>query len=121
MIVPMLRTATAATLLSIASVANAATPISLPLGHIGALLTDDVELPVPPPPRVARPDISHFRLVVRPAPQRCEGGERRQTSRRQGVLSADRSRRTAAIGGGLTVTPARVPTPVRKPASSRWG
>jgi hypothetical protein len=120
-ILPMLRTATAAGLLSIAGVAQAATPISLPLGNIGAQLTDDVELPVPPQPRVARPDISQFRLIVKPAPRGCEGEERRPTSRRQTALSADRSRRTPPAGEGLTVTPVRNPAPVRTPASSRLG
>lgn len=120
MILPMLRTATAAGLLSIASLAQAATPLSLPLGNIGAQLTDEVELPVPPPPRVARPDVSQFRLVVKPTPRGCEGDERRPTSRRQAALSADRGRRAPA-GEGVSVTPVRHPAPVRTPASSRLG
>jgi hypothetical protein len=120
-ILPMLRTATAAGLLSIASLAQAATPLSLPLGNIGAQLTDDVELPVPPPPRVARPDVSQFRLVVKPMPRGCEGEERRPTSRRHAALNAERSRRAPAAGDRLTVTPVRNPAAVRTPASSRLG
>lgn len=106
MIVPMLRMATAAGVLAIATVAQAATPITLPLGDLGAQLTDELELPVPPPPPVARPDVSQFRLVLKRTPRGCDGEERRSPTTRRQAWEA---------------TPASSVTPIRTPAPSRWG
>lgn len=115
---PMLRTATVAGLLAMASAVQAATPISLPLGNLGGPLTADVELPVPPPPRVALPDVSRFRLVLKPT-RDCDVDDRRATSRRQGTLSVEQERR--APGEQREAAPVRTSAPVRRPASSRLG
>lgn len=106
MILPMLRTATAAGVLATTTLAQAATPITLPVRHLGRHLSEDVTLPVPPPPPVARPDVSRFPLNLKRLPRGCEADERRSAATRPPPWHA---------------TPAAIETPVRTPASSRWG
>ena len=48
---PVLRLAAGVCALSMTAALHAATPISLPIGDIGLHADDDLELPVPPPPR----------------------------------------------------------------------
>lgn len=106
MTLQMLRMAIGVGALAMTTVAHAATPITLPLGSLGPQLTDTVELPVPPPPRVARPDVSQFRLILKPVPRGCDGDERRSASDRRQTVSA------VPVGTGPFVR-TRVP--------SRWG
>lgn len=101
---PLVRTTTVAGFLALASVVHAATPITLPLGNNGGSLSDAVELPVPPPPRVARPDVSRFPLVLKPTTRGCGGEERRAPP---------------SDAWGATPVPTRAP--VRRPVSFRLG
>ena len=65
---------------------HAATPITLPFGDLGLQAVAPMDLPLPPPPQVARPDVTQMRLVIKPQPHRgCDKeytrpatGERRQ-------------------------------------------
>lgn len=116
---PLLRTATFAGVLAMASLVHAATPIALPLGRLGGPIADDVELPVPPPPRVARPDVSRFPLVIKPSTRACGEEERRTTSRRADPFSVEGRR--APTTDGWAAAPVRTSAPVRKPVSSRLG
>ncbi len=74
-------------LLAMTTATHAATPMTLPFGDIGFGAGTTIELPVPPAPRVARPDVARMRLVIKAPPRRCnEGlirrpvGERRQVA-----------------------------------------
>lgn len=82
---PAFRLALGACALAMTTVAHAATPISLPLDDFGVDAT--LDLPVPPPPQIARPT-PHIRLVIkRQVRPGCQGDaprpgtERRQASR----------------------------------------
>lgn len=84
--------------LGLSTTLHAATPLTLPLGSEFALLTDGgaIDLPIPPPPRVARPDVSQMRLVIKPQPTKgCEdeGPRMRGVSAERVVGSAQRRAR----------------------------
>ncbi|BCS36000.1 hypothetical protein TBR22_A52370 [Luteitalea sp. TBR-22] len=71
--------------LGLSTVAHAATPITLPLGSDLALLAGStpIDLPVPPPPRVPRPDVSQMRLVIKPQPNKgCDEDAQRMRGAR---------------------------------------
>ena len=83
---PALRLVVGACALAVTTVAHAATPITLPLDSF-APDANAIELPVPPPPRVARPE-PQIRLVIkRQLRPGCQGDalpsavERRQVTR----------------------------------------
>jgi hypothetical protein len=69
--------------LSTTMAVHAATPLSLPLTDLG-LQPPDVALPLPPPPQIARPDVSQMRIVIK-RQKGCDGLEIRRpmTERRQ--------------------------------------
>lgn len=102
-----LRMSVGACLIAMTTVAHAATPLTLPLGDLG-LQVADVDLPVPPPPQKARPEVTQFRLVIKRQPVRgCDGEERRSLSERRQVTRQ--------------VAPGQTDPWVTKPAWSRWG
>ena len=85
---PVLRLAAGVCALSMPAALHAATPISLPIGDIGLHADDDLELPVPPPPRASKPDVSQMRLVIKQQPIRtgcASEDERRQLNERRHV------------------------------------
>ena len=81
MTLTFLRIGVSAAVLAMTTVTHAATPITLPFGDLGLQAAPEVELPVPPPPQVARPDLTQMRLVIKRQPVRggCGGGELRRT------------------------------------------
>lgn len=105
MTLPMFRVALGACTLAMTTVAHAATPITLPLGDIGVQLMPPVDLPVPPPPPVARPDVSQFRLILKRQPRGCDQERRPAFDHRRHVWEP---------------MPASSPT-VTKPVMFRWG
>lgn len=104
MTLPMFRMAVGACTIAMTTVAHAATPITLPLGDLGVQLMPAIELPLPPPPPVARPDVSQFRLNLKRAPRGCDDDRRPATERRQPWEPVPAS--------GLLIT---------KPVTFRWG
>ena len=77
-----------ACLMAMTTVAHAATPITLPFGDIGTLWGTEVALPLPPPPTVARPDVTRMRLVIKRQPRGCDPAEdtrRPAADRRQAI------------------------------------
>lgn len=87
MTLSFLRIGVSAAVLAMTTVTHAATPITLPFGDLG-LQASEVELPVPPPPQVARPDPTQMRLVIKRQSSRggCGSGEmqvRRGTGERR--------------------------------------
>ena len=90
MTLPVLRIVVGACTLAVATLAHAATPLTLPLGDLGVHTTSDVELPLPPAPQVARPDVSRIRVVIKRQPQGCDGEERRAVSERRQAVGQPR-------------------------------
>ena len=70
---------------------HAATPITLPFGDLGVQGgSAAMDLPLPPPPQVARPDVTQMRLVIKPQPHRgCDQEYTRRATgeRRQAVVA----------------------------------
>lgn len=64
MTLPALRLAIGACTIAMATVVHAATPITLPLGDLQHDATA-LDLPVPPPPQIARPTTAQLRLVIK--------------------------------------------------------
>lgn len=93
MTLSFLRIGVSAAVLAMTTVTHAATPITLPFGDLGLQSTPDVDLPVPPPPQVARPDLTQMRLVIKRQPVRggCGGDEMRRgpAERRQAVVGPE--------------------------------
>lgn len=84
-----------ACLMAMTTTTHAATPMTLPFGELGLQPMSEIALPVPPPPQVARPDVTRMRIVIKPQPARgCDGdddtrrpaGERRQTALSAAVI-----------------------------------
>lgn len=100
---PVLRLAVGVCALSATVALHAATPITLPLGDLGLHSAPSLDLPVPPPPQVARPDVTRMRLIIKQQPRGCDGEDGRRTlnERRQASAPADAW--------------------ATKPAWSRWG
>lgn len=88
----VLRVGIGASVMALATAVHAATPITLPFGDFGLQATSGsaLDLPLPPPPQVARPDVAQMRLVIRPQHPPCDKEyTRRQTNdRRQVVVEA---------------------------------
>jgi hypothetical protein len=88
----VLRVGLGASVMAVATVVHAATPITLPFGDFGlqAGSGSALDLPVPPPPQVARPDLAQMRLVIRPQHPPCdkEYTRRHTGDRRQTVIEA---------------------------------
>ena len=88
----VLRVGIGASVMALATAVHAATPITLPFGDFGlqAGSGSALDLPVPPAPQVARPDLTQMRLVIRPQHPPCDKDyTRRQASdRRQAVIEA---------------------------------
>ena len=86
----VLRVGIGAGVMALATAVHAATPITLPFGDFGIQAGSGVELPLPPPPQVAKPDLAQMRLVIRPQHPPCDKEyTRRQTGdRRQAVIEA---------------------------------
>ena len=82
----VLRVGIGACVMAMTTALHAATPITLPFGDLGLQAVAPMDLPLPPPPQVARPDVTQMRLVIKPQPHRgCDKeytrpatGERRQ-------------------------------------------
>ena len=93
MTLSFLRIGVSAAVLAMTTVTHAATPITLPFGDLGLQAAPEVELPVPPPPQVARPDITQMRLVIKHQKVRggCDGGDMRRSpgDRRQAAAGTD--------------------------------
>ena len=62
---PAFRLALGACAIATATVAHAATPITLPLEDLGLDTSAGIELPVPPPPKLVRPSTPELRLVIK--------------------------------------------------------
>ena len=93
--IPALRAGIGVLVLGLSTMAHAATPMTLPLGSELALLGggDRLELPIPPPPRVARPDVSQMRLVIKPQPPKgCDEDAPRVRGVRAGGAGAATTR-----------------------------
>jgi hypothetical protein len=72
---------------AVATVAHAATPITLPLEDLGLDTAAGIDLPVPPPPRVVRPSTAHMQLVIkRQVRGGCQAETRRTTVERRQVF-----------------------------------
>lgn len=73
-------------LLAMTTATHAATPMTLPFGDIGFGTGAAIELPVPPAPQVARPDVARMRLIIKTPPRGCnEGLIRRPVGERRRV------------------------------------
>jgi hypothetical protein len=75
-----------ACLMATTTATHAATPMTLPFGDLGVQTGGAIELPVPPPPQMARPDVTQMRLVIKPQHRGCDQDETRRptaTERRQ--------------------------------------
>ncbi len=79
MVNPVLRLAVGVCALSMTAAIHAAAPISLPLGDLGLQSGAAVELPLPPPPPAARPDVSRMRLIIKQQPAGCSVEDDRRT------------------------------------------
>ena len=100
MLLPVLRIAVGACALSATTALHAATPLTLPLGDLGLTVAPDLELPVPPPPAVTRPDVTQIRLIIKQQPRGCDGGDVRRATpeRRQVEGSAPRKGPASRLG-----------------------
>ena len=88
----VLRIGVSACVLAMTTVTHAATPITLPFGDFGLQSGSEPELPLPPPPQVARPDVAQMRLVIKRQPGRggCVPEEtRRVTIERRQAAAAE--------------------------------
>jgi hypothetical protein len=76
--------------MAVTTAAHAATPITLPFGDFGLQSSADLHLPLPPPPQVARPDVTQMRLVIKRLPHGgCDQDDQRRPAqdRRQVVVT----------------------------------
>lgn len=93
MTLTVLRIGVSACVLAMTAVAHAATPITLPFGDFGLQGSSGLDLPLPPPPPVARPDVTQMRLVIKRQPTRggCTPDETRRSpgERRQVAAGAE--------------------------------
>jgi hypothetical protein len=87
----VLRVGIGACVMALTTVVHAATPITLPFGDFGFQSGPAVELPLPPPPQVARPDVTKLRLVIKPLHPPCD----KQYTRRQSGQARQAVVRTA--------------------------
>ena len=82
----VLRIVIGACVMATTSAVHAATPITLPFGDLGWQGGSALDLPLPPPPQVTRPDVTQMRLVIKPqrgcgsdsGDDRRAAGDRRQ-------------------------------------------
>ena len=83
----VLRVGVGACVMALATAVHAATPINLPFGDFGLHAVPTMDLPVPPRPQVAKPDLTQMRLVIKPQ-HRCDQDETRRQAgeRRQAVI-----------------------------------
>jgi hypothetical protein len=89
--------------MAMTAAAHAATPITLPFGDFGFQGGAAMELPLPPAPHVARPDVTQMRLVIKPQHRRgCDQEETRRPvgERRQAVIqpTVDAGPKPARLG-----------------------
>ena len=85
----VLRVGIGACVMALTTAVHAATPITLPFGDFGFQAGPAMDLPLPPPPQVARPDLTQMRLVIKPQhPRGCDQEETRRPAgeRRQAVI-----------------------------------
>lgn len=82
---PVLRLAAGAWMLALADAAHASTPMMLPSAGGDVQLSTSIDLPVPPAPRVARPDVTRMPLVIREPSRGCgdHGAARRRGTLQQ--------------------------------------
>ena len=81
-----LRLAIGACAIATVTVAHAATPITLPLEDLGLDHSAGIDLPVPPPPQVARPSTTYIQVVIkRQLRGGCQGESRKATVERRQV------------------------------------
>ena len=95
MMIPALRAGIGVWVLGMSTMAHAATPMTLPLGSELAFLAGGsrMELPIPPPPRVERPDVSRMKLVIKPQPLKgCDEDAPRMRGVRDGGAGAAATR-----------------------------
>ena len=86
----VLRVGIGACVMALTTAVHAATPITLPFGDFGFQAGSAIDLPLPPPPHVARPDPTQMRLVIKLQHPRCdqEDARRQAADRRQAVIEA---------------------------------
>ena len=88
----VLRVGIGACVMALTTAVHAATPITLPFGDFGFQAGSALDLPLPPPPQVAKPDLTQMRLVIKPLHRRGCGDQeetrRTVTERRQTVIEA---------------------------------
>ncbi len=94
----VLRMGIGACVMAMTTATHAATPITLPFGDLGFQTGSAMELPLPPAPQMARPDVTQMRLVIK-QPRGCDPAETRRPAgeRRQGAVQP-------AMGAALTPT-----------------
>lgn len=102
MTLSVLRIGVSACVLAMTTVTHAATPITLPFGDFGLQGTTELELPVPPPPQVVKPDLTRMRLVIKPVRVRGGCGWGAEEMRR---LPGERRQ---AVAAGREVRPIRL-------------
>ena len=69
----VLRVGIGASVMALTTAVHAATPITFPFGDFGVQAgSTALDLPVPPPPQVAKPDLAQMRLVIRPTHPPCD-------------------------------------------------
>ena len=100
MLLPVLRIAVGACALSVTTALHAATPLTLPLGDLGLHVGPELDLPVPPPPAVTRPDVTQMRLIIKQQPRGCDGEQVRRAApdRRQVEGSVPRKGSAPRLG-----------------------
>ena len=102
MICAVLRVGVGACVMALATAVHGATPITLPFGDFGlqAGSGSAFDLPLPPPPQVAKPDLAQMRLVIRPSHPPCDKEyTRRQTGEGRQVRAVpDASPRPPRLG-----------------------
>lgn len=103
MTLSVLRIGVSACVLAMTTVTHAATPITLPFGDFGLQGSAEVVLPVPPPPQVARPDVTKMQLVIKRVPTRggCGSGSedlRRVPGERRQAAAAGQDAKPIRLG-----------------------
>lgn len=100
MLLPVLRIAVGACALSVTTALHAATPLTLPMGDLGLHVAPELDLPIPPPPAVTRPDVTQMRLIIKQQPRGCAGDQepRATPERRQVEGSPPRKGSASRLG-----------------------
>lgn len=101
MTLSVLRIGVSACVLAMAAATHAATPITLPFGDFGVQAAPELELPLPPPPKVVKPDVAQIRIVIKRQLVRNGCGAdapRRPTQERRQVGAGDEGAKPTRLG-----------------------